>query len=181
MPLEYRVFMADAPDALAERVRARATREPAFASVLEAILDAPTEGSAQLAHVAAREVNDVRRRLALDEFRAGALSTAEVQRRLGRSSAQSVHVLRSRGRLLGRTIGNATWFPAWQLRGGALRDDLPRLLEALLRFSDDAVVADRVMRLRRDELGGRTLADALDDPKRAPAAWNRLGSLGLGG
>jgi hypothetical protein len=132
--------------------------------------------------VAAREVNDVRRRQALEEFRSGALSTAEVQARLGRSSAQSVHVLRSRGQLLGRTIGNATWFPAWQLSGGALRDDLPRLLEALRRFGgDDAVTADRVVRLRRDELGGRTIVDALDDPKQAPAAWNLLGSLGLGG
>jgi hypothetical protein len=173
--------MGPAADALARRAGERARREPAFASVLEAILDAPTEDSVELAHVAAREVNDVRRRQALEEFRAGALSTAEVQARLGRSSAQSVHVLRSRGQLLGRTIGNATWFPAWQLSGGALREDLPRLLEALRRFSDDAVAADRVMRLRRDDLGGGTLVDALDDPKQAPAAWNLLGSLGLGG
>ena len=123
--------MEAAADALAKRARARATREPAFATVLEAILDAPTEDAVELTHMAARQVNDARRQQALDEFRAGALSTAEVQARLGRSSAQSVHVLRSRGRLLGRTIGNGTWFPAWQLEGGALREDLPRLLDAL--------------------------------------------------
>lgn len=173
--------MGAAADALAKRARDRATREPAFATVLEAILDAPTEGSAELTHVAAREVNDVRRRQALDEFRAAALLTAEVQDRLGRASAQSVHVLRSRGQLLGRTIGNATFFPAWQLQGGALRDDLPRLLDALSRLSDDAVAADRVMRLRRDELDGRSLAEALDQPKRAATAWNLLGALSLGG
>ncbi len=173
--------MGTAADALARRARERARREPAFATVLEAILDAPTEGTVELTHVAAMQVNDARRQQALEEFRAGALSTAEVQQRLGRSSAQSVHVLRSRGQLLGRTIGNATWFPAWQLQGGALRDDLPRLLEALRRFSDDAVAADRMMRLRRDELGGRSLADALDDPRRAATAWNLLGALGLGG
>ncbi len=168
-------------DALARRARERATREPAFATVLEAILDAPTQGAAELTHVAASEVNDARRRQALEEFRAGALSTADVQARLGRASAQSVHVLRSRGQLLGRTIGNATWFPAWQLDGGAVRDDLPRLLELLGRFVDDAVAADRVMRLRRDELGGRSLVEALDDPKRAATAWNLVGALGLGG
>jgi hypothetical protein len=169
---------AAAADALARRARERATQEPAFASVLEALLDADTSATVELTHVAARQVNDVRRQQAIDEFRAGALSTAEVQQRLGRSSAQSVHVLRSRGQLLGRTIGNATWFPAWQLQGNAVREDLPRLLDALRRFTNDAVAADRVLRLRRDELGGRSLADALDDPKRSRAAWNLLASLG---
>ncbi len=172
--------MAAAADALAKRARDRATREPAFATVLEAILDAPTENAGELAHVAARQVNDVRRQQALDELRAGSLSTAEVQHRLGRASAQSVHVLRSRGQLLGRTIGNATWFPAWQLREDALREDLPRLLTALRRVSDDAVTADRVMRLRRGELGGHSLAEAIDEPRRAASAWNLLGALGLG-
>ena len=169
--------MPKAADTLATRVRERAAREPAFATVLEAILDAPTTGSRELTHVAARQVNDVRRRQALDEFREGSLSTAEVRERLGRSSAQSVHVLRSRGQLLGRTLGNATWFPAWQLQGGGLRDDLPRLLGALGRFTDDAVAADRVMRLRRDELGGKSIAAALDDSKYSATAWNLLGAL----
>jgi hypothetical protein len=165
-------------DALVHRVQERAAREPAFATVLEAILEAPPADTRELTSVAAREVNDVRRQQSLVEFRDGALSTAEVKERLGRSSAQSVHVLRSRGRLIGRTIGNATWFPAWQLQGGELRDDLPRLLDVLGRFTDDAVAADRVMRLRRDELGGRSIAAALDDPKRAATAWNLLGALG---
>ena len=170
--------MGAAADALAQRARDRATREPAFATVLEAILDAPTGDERALAHVAAQEVNDVRRRQALTEFRDGALSTAEVQRRLGRASAQSVHVLRSRRQLVGRTIGNATWFPAWQLQGGELRPDLPRLLAAIGRFTDDAVAADRILRLRRDELGGDTLLAALDDPARAASAWNLLDALG---
>jgi len=165
-------------DALVSRVRDRAAREPAFANVLEAILEAPPSDSRELTHVAAQHVNDGRRQQAMAEFRDGSLSTAEVRERLGRSSAQSVHVLRSRGQLIGRTIGNATWFPSWQLQGGELRDDLPSLLEALGRFTDDAVAADRVMRLRRDELGGKSLAAALDDPKRAATAWNLLGALG---
>lgn len=165
-------------EGLVVRAEARARREPAFATVLEAILEAPTTGAGELGHVAAEQVNDVRRQHALEELRAGSLTTAEVRERLGRSSVQSVHVLRSRGQLIGRTIGNATWFPAWQLQGGALREDLPRLLDALRRFSDDAVTADRIMRLRRDELGGRTLAEALDDPRRSATAWNLLEALG---
>ena len=169
--------MPKAADTLATRARERAAREPAFATVLAAILDAPTTDSRELTRVAARQVNDVRRQQALDEFREGALSTAEVRERLGRSSAQSVHVLRSRGQLIGRTLGNATWFPAWQLQGGGLRDDLPRLLEALGRVTDDAVAADRVMRLRRDELGGIGLAAALDDSRHSATAWNLLGAL----
>lgn len=168
------------PEVLAERVRDRARHEPAFATVLEAILDAPPAEDRVLAKVAAREVNEVRRRQALDEFRDGSLTTAEVRERLGRSSVQAVHVLRSRGQLLGRTVGNVTLFPAWQLQGGAVRDDLPRLLAVLGRFTDDAVAADRAMRLRRDELGGRSIVDVLDDPKRAGTAWNLLGALGAG-
>ena len=166
------------PEALALRARERARHEPAFATVLEAILEAPPADDRALTEVAARQVNDVRRQHALAEFRAGALTTAEVRERLGRSSVQAVHVLRSRGRLIGRTVGNVTYFPAWQLEGGALRDDLPRLLEALGRFTDDAVAADRVMRLRRDELGGKSIADVLDDRKRSRTAWNLLGALG---
>lgn len=165
-------------EALVTKVQERAAREPAFASVLEAILEAPPADTRELARLAAREVNDVRRRQALSEFRDGSLPTAEVRERLGRASVQSVHVLRTRGKLIGRTIGNVTWYPAWQLEGGGLRDDLPRLLEALGRFTDDAVAADRVMRLRRDELGGKSIAAALDDPKRAATAWNLLGALG---
>ena len=164
-------------DALVTRVRERAAREPAFATVLEAILEAPPADSRELTRVAARQVNDVRRQQALAEFRDGALSTAEVKERLGRSSAQAVHVLRSRRQLIGRTVGNTTWFPAWQIQGGELRADLPRLLRTLARFTDDAVAADRVMRLRRDELGGKSIAAALDDPKRAATAWNLLGAL----
>ena len=62
--------MGAVADVLAERARSRATQEPAFATVLEAILDAPTAGAGELAHVAAREVNDVRRQRALEEFQA---------------------------------------------------------------------------------------------------------------
>jgi hypothetical protein len=172
--------MGSGTEGLAQRAQDRAAREPAFADVLEAILEAPTTDAGELTHLAAAEVNDARRSQALDEFRAGSLRTAEVQRLLRVSSAQAVHVMKDRRKLLGRTIGNATWFPAWQLSGGQLRDDLPALLAALGDFSDEPVAADRIMRLRRDELGGASLVEALEDPRRSSTAWNLIGALGLG-
>jgi hypothetical protein len=78
--------------------------------------------------------------------------------------------------LIGRTLGNTTFFPAWQFESGALRPDLPALLQRLERFTTDAVAADRVMRLPRDELAGRCLAESLDDPQ----AWELLDRLGDG-
>ena len=167
-----------AADALATRVQERAAREPAFATVLEAILEAPTADSRELTHVAAQQVNDVRRQQALAEFREGSLSTAEVRERLGpveravrARAAQpwAAHRAHHRQRHL---------VPRLAAPGRRLRADLPQLLDALGRFTDDAVAADRVMRLRRDELGGKSLAAALDDPKRAATAWNLLGALG---
>ena len=170
--------MGAAAVALAQRAQARAAREPAFAAVLEAILDAPTTAAGELTRVAARNVNDGRRQQSLADFRAGALSTAEVQHRLGRSSAQSVHVLRSRKQLLGRTLGNATWFPAWQFSDGRIRSDLPEIIQTLHRFTADSIAADRVMRLRRDELGGRSIAEALDRKRIAATARAILADLG---
>src|SRR5688572_32811687 len=108
--------MGAAADALAKRARDRATREPAFATVLEAILDAPTEDAAELTHVAAGQVNDARRQQPLEDFRAGALTTADVQQRPGRTRAQSIHVLPTRATLLGRTSRNTTSCPAWPLQ-----------------------------------------------------------------
>lgn len=166
--------------AVVERAADRAIRDPRFADVLAAIVDAPTDDAGELTRLAAGRLNDSRRRTASEDFRASAVTTAQVQRLLDRSSPQAVHVLRSRGRLLGRTIGNATYFPAWQFTGGEIRGDLPAVLSALRRVTDDALTADRIMRLRRDELNGTSLAEALDHPRRAAAAWNILGDLGAG-
>jgi hypothetical protein len=38
--------------------------------------------------------------------------------------------------------------------------------------------ADRIMRLQRDELGGQTIAEALDRPRKQAIAWAILESLG---
>lgn len=165
---------------LVEQVARRVSTDANFAVMLAALVDAPSDDAGDLTHLAAVHLNDSRRQSALDEFRKSALTTSDVQRLLNRSSAQAVHVLRSRGQLLGRTIGNATHFPAWQFEGGELRADLPALLAALTAFTDDAMAADRVMRLRRDDLGGLSLLEALDDPKRKRLAWNLLADLGSG-
>lgn len=165
---------------LVERIAHRASSDSHFAGVLAALLDAPTDDAGELAHLAAASLNQTRRQSVLEEFRHSALTTSDVQRLLRRSRPQSVHVLRSRGKVLGRTIGNITYFPTWQFDEGELRADLDVVLAALHQFTNDAVTADRIMRLRRPELGGASLAEGLRDPKRAPAAWNILSNLGSG-
>lgn len=166
------------PARVIDKAAARARSEPRFARVLAAITDAPTAAAGEYTRHAARALNAERRASAVEELRSGALPTSAVQQALGLKTPQAVHRLRSRGRVLGLPVGNVTWFPAWQLADGRLRPDLPRLLEALGRFTDDVVAADRVMRLRRDELGGRSIAEALDRRATREAAWAVLDHLG---
>ena len=167
-----------AVEELLARVAAEARRDPGrVGPVLQVLVGDEPDSPGGLRLVAGR-LNDVRLAAAHDEFRAGSLTADEVRRRLGVRSRQAVHALRERGRLLGRTFGNQTWFPAWQLDGPALRSDLAALVGALRRFSDDAVAADRIMRLPRDELDGLSLAEAIDDPTRRDLAWALLGRLG---
>lgn len=168
--------MRPSADLLA-RIEERVRIDRDFADALAAFVDAPGEGAGDFVHTAAEEVNSARRRKAAEEFRAESLTTASVQRLLGLGTPQAVHRLRSRGRLLGLQIGNATWFPSWQFSEGQLRHDLPRLLELLRQFTGDPVAADRVMRLVRDDLGGRTISASLEDPEWSAAAWGALAEL----
>src|SRR5688572_11759745 len=156
--------MAIPVEELLARVAAEARRDPnRVGPVLQVLVGDEPDRPGGLRSVAVR-LNDARLAAAHDEFRTGSLTADEVRRRLGLRSRQAVHALRDRGRLIGRTFGNQTLFPAWQLDGAALRSNLPELLVKLRRFSDDAVAADRIMRLPRDELDGLSLAEALDDP-----------------
>ena len=164
------------PQVLA-RAEARAKLDPEFVSLLERLVDAPAGAAGDLERVAAGEINDRRQRDALDEFRAGSLATSAVQELIGVGTPQAVHRLRSRGRLLGAPIGNKTWFPSWQFAGGRMRPDLPQILDALGRFTADPIAADRIMRLRRDDLGGSSVASALDRPRLSRAAWSVLAEL----
>lgn len=95
------------------------------------------------------------------------MPTPDVQAVLGLRTPQAVHRLRTRGELLGSVVGNQTWCPAWQFDVDRVRPDLPRILELLVRFTSDPLAADRIMRIKHDELGGTSIAEALRDSQSA--------------
>src|SRR6476620_12769787 len=170
--------MTTAVAPLAHRVAVRARRDTRFAKVLDVLLTAPTTPQGTLERIAAGTLSDQRRAALVEDFVGGAMRTPEVQTLLKLSTPQAVHRLRSRGKLIGSAVGNQTWFPAWQFDGGRMRPDLPRILELLARFTSDPLAADRIMRLKHDELGDISLLEALRSPKTADIAWRMLTSLG---
>lgn len=164
---------------LMDRVAALVETDPAARSVLQVLVgDRPTDLAAL--GTVARAVNDERRRVAIDEFVSASLRTSEVLARLpGVTTRQAVSRMRQAKTLMGRRIGRETYFPVWQFGPAGLRDDLRRILAALRLYVDeDAVAADRVMRLQREELGGMSLVDALGSRQGAADAWQILGALG---
>jgi len=163
---------------LVRQVEARVRRDSGFAEVLDALLKAPSKPRVRLERVAADGLNRQRRAAVTRDFVEGALSTSDVRSLLGFASPQAVHQLRRRGKLLGATVGNQTWFPAWQFDGDRLLPDLPRILDLLAEFTSDAVSADRVMRIAHDEIGGASIAEALRQPETAESAWQMLTVLG---
>jgi hypothetical protein len=163
---------------LADQVAARAQKDTGFAEVLDALLAAPTAPQGTLERVAARKLNDHRRAAIVEDFVDGSIRTSEVQGLLKLRTPQAVHRLRSRGKLIGSAVGNQTWFPAWQFDGGRVRADLPRILELLARFTSDPLAADRIMRLKQDELGDISITEALRKPRTAEIALRMLNSLG---
>jgi len=170
--------MAASAAAVIAQAGERARREPDFAGVLAALVEAPTRGAGTYTRDAAQALNRRRLDSVVDEFKADALVTSDVQRLLSLGTPQAVHQLRRRKKLLGLQSGNATWFPGWQFEPGRLRPNLPAVLEHLARFTSDPIAADRVMRLVRDDLDGRSLVEALADPPTAETAWVILRSLG---
>jgi hypothetical protein len=170
--------MTTAVAPLARRVAIRAQKDTRFAKVLDALLTAPMTPQGTLERTAARKLSDQRRAALVDDFVGGSIRTPEVQTMLKLGTPQAVHRLRSRGKLIGSAVGNQTWFPPWQYEGGQLRPDLPRVLELLARFTADPLAADRIMRLKHDELGHRSIAEALRKPKTTETAWQMLTSLG---
>src|ERR1700738_432810 len=170
--------MSTALAPLARQVAERAQKDSGFAEVLDAILEAPTEPHGPRQRIAARSLNDERRGALVREFVEGALPTPQIQARLGLKSPQAVHRLRSRGKLLGSPGGTQPWFQAWQSDADRVRSALPRIPELLARFTSDPLAADRIMRLRHDDLGGASIAAALRRPKTADTAWRMLAALG---
>ncbi|ORA16145.1 hypothetical protein [Mycobacterium asiaticum] len=165
-------------NALVTQVEERVRRDPDFARLLDALVDVPTVPLEQLERVAARKLNNERRAGMMGDFRTGAIPTREVQSRLGYETPQAVHELRRRGKVLGVTVGNNTWFPAWQFQDGRLRSDLPEILKSLARFTSDPVAADRIMRIKREELGGVSISEGLRRKKTADTAWQLLAAVG---
>jgi hypothetical protein len=163
---------------VAEQVAERARVEPGFAEVLEAVLQAPITPQGTLERVAARSLNEERRGALVREFVEGSLATPKVQQRLAMQTPQAVHRLRSRGKLLGSAIGNQTYFPAWQFDADRVRTDLPQILELLSTFTSDPLAADRIMRLKHDDLDGSSIAEALRRKQTADAAWRMLAGIG---
>lgn len=163
---------------LIERVAAAADEDPArVRPVLQLLVGDEPDVDLQLRPLADR-LNSARRAQAVEEFMAGAVSTEGVIARLPSiTTRQGVHRLRKAGRLWGRTIGNATWFPVWQFSTGGLRDDLGEILDRIAAFTTDVVAADRIMRLPRPEFAGATIAEALDDERRQGAAMKLLDGL----
>src|SRR6476619_6181595 len=138
---------------LAHRVAVRAQNDTRFAKVLDVLLTAPTTPQGTLERIAARTLSDQRRAALVEDFVDGAMRTPEVQALLKLRTPQAVHRLRSRGKLIGSALGNQTWFPAWQFDGGR-------------------------MRLKHNERGNTSIAEALRKPKTAEIAWRMLTSLG---
>jgi hypothetical protein len=163
---------------LVRQVAARAQEDASFARVLDALLAAPTAPQGTLERITAHKLNTQRRAALVQDFVGGALPTPDVQARLGLRTPQAVHRLRTRGKLLGAAVGNRTWFPAWQFDADRVRQDLPRILELLARFTSDALAADRIMRIKHDELGGTSIAEALRRTKTAETAWRMLTAVG---
>jgi hypothetical protein len=170
--------MTTAVAPLAHQLAARALKDSRFARVLDALLTAPTAPQGTLERVAARKLSDQRRAALVEDFVDGSMRTPEVQKLLKLRTPQAVHRLRSRGKLIGSAVGNQTWFPAWQFDGGRVREDLPRILELLTRFTSDPFAADRIMRLKHEALGNTSITEALRKPTSTETAWRMLTSLG---
>jgi hypothetical protein len=166
-------------ETLLERVAAAAERDPASVRPVLQILAGEVPDHPSALRPVADRMNTQRREGVLDEFKQGSWTTGAVLREVPRfRTRQAVHALRSRGRLMGRTIGNVTWFPRWQFHDGDVRPDLGDILEALRGFSTDVVAGDRVMRLPREELHGRSIAESLGRPNEQRLARRLLGATG---
>src|SRR5258708_32106667 len=91
------------PVALLSQVEERVRRDPDFAKLLDALVDAPTVPLEELERIAARKLNDERRGGLMRDFLDGAISTREVQSRLGYGTPQAIPPPRRRGKVLGPT------------------------------------------------------------------------------
>lgn len=154
-------------DPLYAKVRDAERHEPSIRGVLELLAGAePTATDVATTHTARRVAADVNTRRG-DELRAafvaGSLTSREVVGHLGVQDRRAVAARRTRGTLLGLTLGNETYHPNWQFTATGTHPDLHAVLDALGELTSSVLAADRTMRRERDDLDGHSLADLLAD------------------
>jgi hypothetical protein len=161
------------PASVANAIRVLEERSSQDEALAEAVLfladeaegpENPFERPAGSVLRAAALVNERRQRERREEAASAALATPEVVDLVGSiSDRKGVDRRRRRGQLLGWRVGARTLHPAWQFdaRRGDTRPGLPAVLTALLEVAPDPQAADALMRARREDLDGRTLADLL--------------------
>jgi hypothetical protein len=148
-----------------QAVRDRQQREPDVVEPVLALLADPDHESTvtdDMRRLAAT-LADQRETAALESFLANALPTSEVIDRVRSwNDRRTIASARRRRRLLGLTVGRATYHPDWQFTRSGVRRDLSAVIGPLLDASaDDPVLADQIMRTARPELDGRSLVDLL--------------------
>lgn len=149
-------------DPLYDEVRAAEQRDPSVREVLEVIAGRKRPVT-PTSHQVARVVNAERGAELREAFTADALSSREVAELLDVADHRAVAGRRSRGTLLGWTIGNETYHPAWQFADVGTVPGLTAVVKALGEVTGSVLVADRIMRREREDLDGRSLADLLAD------------------
>lgn len=148
------------PGEVHAKLDAAAERDPYVRDVLERI--------AGLRHRHTRGMDTVARQLNADRaaelraaFIADALTSRQVAELLGVADHRAVAARRSRHTLLGWTIGNETYHPAWQFTDAGLVPGADTVVRALAEVTSSPLIADRIMRRERDDLEGRSLGELL--------------------
>jgi hypothetical protein len=152
------VSATEAHDPLYDQLQEAERRDPDIREVLELLAGRPTPVTATVRQVA-RDLNRARGSQLRDAFVASSLTTAQVVELLDVADHRAVAARRARGTLLGWTIGNDTYHPDWQFTDTGTIVGLNRIVHALHEAAGSALAADQIMRRRRDDLGGRALAE----------------------
>lgn len=166
------MFVADVADrmvVLTERaydaVRERERREPDVVAPVIELLGDPDRDVAVTGDLVALAGQLVEQRHgdAVDALISHALTTTEVIARVRTwNDRRTVASARRRRQLLGVTVGGQTYHPDWQFSRTGLRAGVEDIVGPLLATaSDDAILADHIMRHPRPELDGASLADLL--------------------
>lgn len=148
------------PDELHDELDAAASRDPAVRHTLE-LIAGYREQPAHSVQPVARKLNAARGAELREAFIADAYTSRQVAELLDVADHRAVAGRRSRHTLLGWTIGNETYHPTWQFTDTGPVPGLGAVVKALTALTSSPLAADRLMRRRRDDLDGRSLAELL--------------------